>query len=287
MSPRPHGALWRAFRSASWLGWQIESNWTDPFLFAVYSVVKPVAGASIVVMIYSVVTHASFGSPVFHWMFVGSALYLYFGALLTGMSQAVIDDRERYRMLKYVFVTPAPFALYLTARGMTRIATGSFSVWITLLFGVLFLHVPLRASHTNFALLLAGSCAGIVLLTSLAITLASMVLLIAHHSDAVGDAVAGAMYLFSGAAFPLSVLPAVLRPVGFVLPVAWWLELMRRALLGTAPEGFRAFSGFGDWQLAGIVTAQAAAAALCAALALRLGTHLAQERGLLDRVTNY
>ena len=33
----------RSFRVATWLGWQIESNWTDPFLFAIYSIVKPVA----------------------------------------------------------------------------------------------------------------------------------------------------------------------------------------------------------------------------------------------------
>jgi ABC-2 type transport system permease protein len=28
--------LLRSFRLAAWLGWQIESNWADPFLFAVY-----------------------------------------------------------------------------------------------------------------------------------------------------------------------------------------------------------------------------------------------------------
>ena len=33
----------RSFKVATWLGWQIESNWTDPFLFAVYSVVRPLA----------------------------------------------------------------------------------------------------------------------------------------------------------------------------------------------------------------------------------------------------
>jgi len=29
---------WRSLKAAAWLGWQIESNWTDPFLFAVYSI---------------------------------------------------------------------------------------------------------------------------------------------------------------------------------------------------------------------------------------------------------
>ena len=31
----------RSFRMATWLGWQVESNWTDPFLFAIYVIIKP------------------------------------------------------------------------------------------------------------------------------------------------------------------------------------------------------------------------------------------------------
>ena len=32
--PPPRGA---------WLGWQIESNWADPFMFVVYAVMRPLA----------------------------------------------------------------------------------------------------------------------------------------------------------------------------------------------------------------------------------------------------
>ncbi len=31
-------------RIAFWLGIQVESNWTDPFLFVVYTVVRPLTG---------------------------------------------------------------------------------------------------------------------------------------------------------------------------------------------------------------------------------------------------
>ncbi len=58
-------SFWRSFRTASWLGWQIESNWTDPFLFAVYSIVKPLSGAAILVVMYTVITGGDFASPVF------------------------------------------------------------------------------------------------------------------------------------------------------------------------------------------------------------------------------
>ena len=43
---------WRSFRVATWLGWQIESNWTDIFLFFVYSIIKPVASAMILVVMH-------------------------------------------------------------------------------------------------------------------------------------------------------------------------------------------------------------------------------------------
>ena len=31
-----------SFFTAAWLGWQIESNWADPFLFAIYSIARPI-----------------------------------------------------------------------------------------------------------------------------------------------------------------------------------------------------------------------------------------------------
>src|SRR3990170_8287393 len=87
----------RSFKTAAWLGWQIESNWTDPFLFAVYSVVKPISSAAILVIMYSIVTQANFSAPVFPYIYIGNTFYLYVGAIMTGISNAIIEDREHYR----------------------------------------------------------------------------------------------------------------------------------------------------------------------------------------------
>ena len=48
------GETWRGFRAAVDLGWKMEANWTDPFLFFVYSVAKPVSAALILVELYLV-----------------------------------------------------------------------------------------------------------------------------------------------------------------------------------------------------------------------------------------
>ena len=66
-----HKSTIRSFLMATWLGWQIESNWTDPFLFAVYSIVKPVAGAMILVVMYGVITQGNFGAPLFPYIYLG------------------------------------------------------------------------------------------------------------------------------------------------------------------------------------------------------------------------
>ena len=55
----------------------------------------------------------------------------------------MIDDREHYRMLKYMYVAPIHIPTYLVGRGVARFIFGTISVVITILFGILFLKVPL------------------------------------------------------------------------------------------------------------------------------------------------
>jgi ABC-2 type transport system permease protein len=282
-----HAPFWRSFRTAAWLGWQIESNWADPLLFVVYSIAKPLALASILVVIYATVTQANFESPVFAYVYLGNAFYLYVGAVMAGMAHAVIDDRERYRMLKSVYVAPIDFRSYLVGRGAARFLTGSLSVLITLIVGVFWLHLPLDLTSVNWTLFLVSQLIGIVMLAAMGLVLAGVVLLIGYESWSVGDAVAGTMYLFSGAIFPLEVLPAYLRPIGLLLPVTYWLELTRRALVGSVAQAFPPLADLSDARLIGILAALTSALCLAALLVFRLCDSTARERGLLDRTTNY
>src|SRR5262245_23480551 len=88
----------RTFTMAAWLGWQIESNWADPFSFAIYSVARPVAGVMILIVMYSVVTGGATSDPRFYYIFLGNAFYIMVGMVITGVSWVIIDDREHYRI---------------------------------------------------------------------------------------------------------------------------------------------------------------------------------------------
>src|SRR5512142_3204674 len=246
---------WRSFKLAAWLGWQIESNWTDPFLFAVYSIIKPLASAGILVIMYSIISKGNFGASIFPYIYYGNAFYIYVGAVMAGISWAVIDDREHYKTLKYMYIAPIHIPIYWLGRGVARFLTGSVAVLITLAFGVLFLKVPLDLARVNWPLFIVSLVIGIAMLSMMGLILASITLLIAHHFFLIGEAVASALYLLSGAIFPLDVLPAWLRPFGYAMPVTYWLELMRRSLAGNAAQAFPTLAHFSNLQLLGILLA--------------------------------
>ncbi|HAW51963.1 MAG TPA: hypothetical protein DCX54_06485 [Flavobacteriales bacterium] len=95
------------------------------------------------------------------------------------------------------------------------------------------------------------------------------------------------MYLFSDAIFPLEVLPAWLRPVGFAMPITYWFELMRRSLIGEVAEAFPTLANFSNGQLLDILLAMTVLFGIIEVFVFRWCDHVARERGMIDRTTNY
>ncbi|MCW5873235.1 MAG: ABC transporter permease [Anaerolineales bacterium] len=281
------GVSGRTFRAAAWLGWQIEANWTDPVIFFIYSVIKPLSGAAILVVMYSVITNANFEDPMFAYIYLGNAFYIYVAAVLTGVSWTVIDDREIYRMLKYIYIAPVHVPVYLLGRGFAKFAFGSLAVFITIVVGVFFLNLPLDLSLVNWPLFIVSLTMGIVMLAMMGLVLGSVMLLIVNNANFMGEAVAGALYLFSGAIFPLTVLPAWLQPVGYIAPISYWLELIRRALVGNIAQSFPTFAQFSNGQLLAILAGLTLLFTVLGFVVFRYCDHQARERGYIDRVTNF
>ncbi|HSL27894.1 MAG TPA: ABC transporter permease [Anaerolineales bacterium] len=277
----------RSFTMATWLGWQVESNWTDPFLFAIYVIIKPLATAAILVVMYSIITGGDYNSPLFPYIYLGNAFYTYVGSIMAGVSWAVIDDREHYKTLKYMYIAPINIPFYWLGRGVSRFLIGTVAVFVILAAGVLFLHLPLDLTQVNWGLFLISLLIGVIMLAMMGLILASVTLTIANHSFFLGEAVAGALYLFSGAIFPLEVLPAWLRPIGFAMPITYWLELMRRSLIGEVAEAFPTLAQFSNLQLLGILLGLTLVFGVLSVFVFRWANHRAREQGLIDRVTNY
>ncbi|WP_376791649.1 ABC transporter permease [Thermoflexus sp.] len=279
--------IWHTLRTAAWLGWQIESNWTDPFLFMVYSVVKPIASVLILILMYKVVAQADFNHPLFAYLYLGNAFYIYVGAVLTGISQVLVIDREEYGVLKYFYIAPIPPEAYLVGRGVARMATGTIAVAITLLFGLLVFRLPLQISGAGGLLFLIAMVLGMLAMIGLGVGLAGATLLAARHVWVIGEAVAGALYLFCGAVFPLEILPPFLRPLGYVLPLTYWLESIRRALLGPSAVRFPTFAGWSEAQLLLVLGGMTMLSLALGFGLYRLAERKARQQGAIDRETGY
>lgn len=278
---------WGTFRAAAWLGWQIESNWADPLVFFAFSVLKPISAVLILVFMYNTVAQTGPGDPIFAYIYLGNALYIYVAAVMAGTSYAILDDRERYRTLKYLYIAPIAMPVYLMGRAVARFVIGTLAVLITLGAGVLLFGLPIDLAAVNWPLFLVSMLIGLAAMVCMGLILGSWTLTIRNEPWFLGDAVASALYLFSGAIFPISILPAWLQPIGYAVPISYWLELLRRALLGSQAGAFPTFAALSDPQLLGILAGLTVALALLAALSYRFFDRVARERGLIDAVSNF
>ena len=87
-----------------------------------------------------------------------------------------------------------------------------------------------------------------------------------------------------GVVFPLDSLPSWLSTIGRGIPITYWLEAFRRALLG---RGTASFAGLSDGALVGIIAGSTAVLAVLAILGFRLAERRARAKGLLDMQTMY
>lgn len=277
----------RTFKTAAWLGWQIESNWADPLVFFVFSVLKPVSSVLILVFMYNVVAQSGPGDPIFAFIYLGNSFYIYVAAVMAGASYSILDDRERYRTLKYIYIAPLSVPVYLVGRAVARFVIGTIAVTVTIGAGVLFFGLPISALRADWPLFGLSMLIGLTAIVAMGIMLGSWTLTLRTEPWGVGEAVSAALYLFSGAIFPIDILPAWLQPIGRALPLSYWLELVRRSLLGEEAAAFSTFAALSNGQLLLILSGMSAGLILLAGLTFRHFDRVARERGLIDVVSNF
>jgi ABC-2 type transport system permease protein len=233
-----------------------------------------------------IVSGGSATEDTFLFLFLGNTFFLYVTEVLIGISWAVFRDREDYETLKYIYTAPIHFLPYLLGRGVTKMATATLGVLVALVFG----RVRARASDRGRAHTLGARRARHAARASsrwlwLGIILAGASLIVARHSINMNEGLSGLFYLLSGAVFPLEVLPGWARTISLGLPFTYWLELLRRLILGrpyAAP-----LAHMPDMTLWGVLALSTAVLTVFALLWFRWCEHVARSRGLIDWKSNY
>jgi ABC-2 type transport system permease protein len=297
LPPQPRGAVgataaWRSFKTAVRLGWVVEANWTDPFLFFVYSVAKPVASALILVFMVDVISGGRADALAKAFVIIGTALWSFVTVGIAGLAQSLLEDRERYRMLKYLYVSPNQFIVITLGRGTARIGIAVVAAVITLGFGVIFLNVPFSVGAVDWLLLVLSSGLGLIGVLSLALLLGATIMQTRQDAWSYPEAVAGGLFLMVGAVFPMSVLPAPVQIVGLITPLSWWLEGTRQALFpGVATAIGGPGSVWTSWtgsaapspaQIVAMLAITTAVFAVIGLVAFNRSERRARQKGLLD-----
>lgn len=280
----------RTFRHSTWLGWQLESNWTDPFLFMVYSIAKPIAGALILVVMYTIITFGNTTSPMFSYMYVGNAFYMFIAQVLVGVTWIIHEDREHYQTLKYLYISPSNFFVYILGRSVSKVLITTFGVGITLAFGVVALGVRIDPLTVDWALLVLSLVLGLVCIVAFGIALAGISFLTARHSMGMNEGIAGLFYMFCGVIFPVQVLPSWAHGLAIALPLTYWLHVTRIALFGAVSDiasldTILGHVGAGDGLM--ILAMSTLLFLLLSVLVFKVGDYIARKKGLIDMTTGY
>lgn len=277
--------LFQVLRTSAWLGWQIEANWADPFIFFAYAIAKPLATTMILYLMVRIVSQGDATAETFRYLFLGNTFFLYVSEVLIGISWAVFRDREDYETLKYIYIAPLRLLGYLAGRACTRAATATLGILIALAFGRWVLGLTIGVPGTNWAAVAGATLLGLVAVLWLGMILAGTSLVVARHSMNLNEGLSGIFFLACGAVFPLDVLPSWARAISLSLPFTYWLELLRRMLTG---RGYaRLLSGLDDGDLWGILAISTAGLCVLALIWFGWCERTARARGLIDWKTNY
>lgn len=226
-------SVFRAFRANARLGWDLEGNWAPPVVYVLFALIPPVSSVLMLVFMYLVVMGGGGDKSFLAFLLTGAAAFMFVRLLLAGAGMVVVEDREHYRMFRYIYSSPVPFPAQVFGRVAPKIIIALVGAALTFAAGAWMLNVPLRPDGVDWAVMIGSLVVAIVGMGAVGWMLASFMLLIDRMGWMLAEGIAGLLFLITGAVIPLSLLPAPVAAIGKALPITYWMDLWRLAVYGT------------------------------------------------------
>ena len=263
-----------------WLGWQIDSNWTDPFVFIVFTLVKPLATALTFFLMYYIII-GDFANPFFGYIFVGSTFNAYLSLVLYSSIWMVHADREAYQTLKYIYITETPIWLYYAGRLIVKFIAATISTVIILAVGILIAKIPVNIDP---AMLTLTVFTGMIMIITFGYIFAFTAMIMAHYSQGIATSLTSLFFLLSGTVFPIDILPEPVKTASLLLPSTYWFALLRKSILGYDIGYFSSLDTTILFSQFLLTLAVLLAAAL---LLYKSIDYLVRKKGIIDMTTNF
>jgi ABC-2 type transport system permease protein len=169
----------------------------------------------------------------------GTLLYVALGAGMMGIwsstlfgSGGAIQWQRWQGTLEYCIAVPPPFLLVIVPLTLATASIGLYSLTATLLWGWLFFDVPMEVAHpVAFAVALPVTVLGLGLL---GLVLASTFILY-RNANALSNLLEFPVWLVTGLLVSLSLLPAWVGPISWVLAPTWGINALREAAIAGNP----------------------------------------------------
>ncbi len=222
----------RAIKANARLGWQQEGNWAPPLVYIMFALIAPVMGILLLVFMYLVVKGDSTDASFLAFLLGGSAMFLIIRMVLTGAGHAVVEDREHYKILRYIYIAPVPFPAQIFGRIVIKLVISIIGAFFTILAGAIFLNITLRTSGILWIDFLGSFVVGVISVVAIGWILASIMLLVDRMGWVWAEGVSGLMFLTAGAIIPLELLPTPMVWMSKILPMTYWGDIWRISLYG-------------------------------------------------------
>jgi ABC-2 type transport system permease protein len=281
----PAGVHWAlSFRAAARMGWLFESNWTDPFLFLIYIIVRPLSSALILVVLYQVVTSGR-DPAALRYLYLGNAYYIIVSQLMVGLIWTIVEDREFRAIIRYIYITPTPYLLYLAGRESVKLTLALVSMFVTLAFGAAALNTPFLPPLSGTPYLLLAFVLGLPGILGLGLAIGGLGLMTPRYAVGIAEGVGGIFFFVSGALFPIDVLPHWVQALSRVLPITYWFEAIRRGYGGGLADP--ALADYYAPSLLSILAISSAIILFLGASLFRLAERRARRIGILDATSGW
>jgi ABC-2 type transport system permease protein len=277
----------KTVKQAIWIGWKVETNWTDPLIFAIYYLIRPLAGLLIVGFIFIIgsAVGGAFSPEYFAFMFIGNSFFIYVVQIMNTMSMLIHDDRAHYEVLKHIYLSPNSWSWYIIGRALNGVLNASISLVLTLGFGVLIfqgllgIQIPINWLGIDFSLLALGLALGVVCFIAMGFVLCGINIMTSKVQFVLTEYVSGILYLFGGVVFMPEILPSWGQAISNALPITYFLRSIRFSILHQATSPIQTDLLY--------LTLTMIATVIIGLAVFRVAEYKARKDGLIDRKEEY